>query len=537
MKKTLTINLSGIVFNIDEDAYTILHDYLQKLEVRFSDEEQREILCDIEARLAELFSNSFKYSKYSVITINEVNSAIEQLGTAEEISNKEDETNNSSQSENTENRRRHRKFYRDADNKILGGVAAGLAAYLGFETTITRLILLLLAITIFSGWLIPIYFIVWLIAPEAITTAQKLEMQGIEPSIENIKNYLNSEQFKDSASRVGSRLGEIIKWLFRIAAIFIGIFFALIGIIVIGILTFTLIAIITGMGSIIFGGILPLTSTNTLFITFITSSLIAILIPIVAIIITTIRLIRNDKNSNKSKWGWMWFIIWIIASLISLSTLIANVPQLSKLLNNFNENDFTTLIDSNITTEERLRNEIYNRIEIGNALNVILVEDTCSFIEVKGNAYSLRNIKTSIEDNTLKLKLTQPINTLNDKNSITIHYSSEINEIEMTSASVISNENNSLKSNGLEIDASTASVINLNVECAKLDIEASSAAVINITGKANYLTSELSSAAIVNFKELIVDSAYIEASSGAIIDAPKTPNITINNNSGAIINK
>ena len=282
MKKTLTINLSDIVFNIDEDAYEILNEYLRKLEVQFSDEDGKEVMRDIEARLAELFGNILKSSNKNVVTINDVNSVIEQLGTAEEIGGENKNFTFDDKETDKESRKRYRKFYRDADNKILGGVAAGLAAYLGLETTITRLILLLLAITVL-GWLIPIYLLVWLIAPEATTTAQKLEMQGIEPSIENIKNYLNSEQLRESASRIGSRLGEIVKWLFRIAAIIVGLFFAFIGVIIIGALTIALIGIITaGTSAVVFGDILPIGNSNATIITFIISTLIAILIPIIS---------------------------------------------------------------------------------------------------------------------------------------------------------------------------------------------------------------------------------------------------------------
>ena len=162
MKKTLTINLSDIVFNIDEDAYEILNEYLRKLEVQFSDEDGKEVMRDIEARLAELFGNILKSGNKNVVTINDVNSVIEQLGTAEEIGGENKNFTFDDKETDKESRKRYRKFYRDADNKILGGVAAGLAAYLGLETTITRLILLLLAITVL-GWLIPIYLLVWLI--------------------------------------------------------------------------------------------------------------------------------------------------------------------------------------------------------------------------------------------------------------------------------------------------------------------------------------------------------------------------------------
>ena len=533
MKKTLTINLSGIVFNIDEDAYEILNEYLRKLEVQFSDEDGQEIMRDIEARLAELFGNTLKSGNKNVVTINDVNSVIEQLGTAEEIGGENKNFTFDDKETDKESRKRYRKFYRDADNKILGGVASGLAAYLGLETTITRLILLLLAITVL-GWLIPIYLLVWLIAPEATTTAQKLEMQGIEPSIENIKSYLNSEQLRESASRIGSRLGEIVKWLFRIAAIIVGLFFAFIGVVVIGALTIALIGIITGMSNIIFGGILPIASTNATMITFIVSTLIALLIPIVSIILATIRLIRRDNTPRKSAWGWMWFIVWIIASIVSINTLLLSVPNVVNTLNNLEKNGFLTIFDENTTTEERLRNTQFNEIEIDNALVVQLIEDTCCFVEVRGTTTALRNIKTYVEDNTLNVELQNNI-TLGDKQGVSIHYCTEIKKIEIGSASVVSNESNRIKSNDLEIDASSTSVINLGVVCNNLDIEASSAAVVNIWGETNLLTAELSPAAVVNFKDLTAKSANIEASSGTVVELPKTENINLNQAPGAVI--
>ena len=533
MKKTLTINLSGVVFNIDEDAYEVLNEYLRKLEIQFSDEDGKEVMRDIEARLAELFSNTLKSGNKNVVTINNVNSVIEQLGTAEEIGGEDKNSTFDNKEEKKENRKRYRKFYRDADNKILGGVAAGLAAYLGLEVTITRLILVLLAITIL--WLIPIYLLVWLIAPEATTTAQKLEMQGIEPSIENIKSYVNSEQFRESASRIGSRLGEVVKWLFRIAAIIIGLFFAFIGIVIIGALTIALIGIITGVGGAIFGGILPMASTNTTMITFIVATLVALLIPIVSIIMATIRLIRRDNTPRKSGWGWMWFVIWIIAVIVSINTLLFSVPNIVSTMKNLDENGFVAIFDGDITTEERLRNEQFTEIEIDEALVVQLIEDTCCFVEVKGNANVLRNIKTTIEENTLKLKLHNYVNNLGNKYGVSVHYCSEINKIEMGSASVISSDSNLIKSNDLEIDAASASVINLGIDCKKLDIEASSAAVLNIWGETEILDAELSSAAVVNFKDLVADTANIKASSGSIIELPKTENINIDKAANVII--
>ena len=534
MKKTLTINLSGVVFNIDEDAYDVLNEYLRKLEIQFSDEDGKEVMRDIEARLAELFGNALKSGNRNVVTITDVNSVIKQLGTVEEIGGESNNSTLDNKEEEKENRKRYRKFYRDGDNKILGGVAAGLAAYLGLEVTITRLIMLLLAITVL-GWLIPIYLVVWVIAPEATTTAQKLEMQGIEPSIENMKSYLNSEQFRESANRVGSRLGEVVKWLFRLAAIIVGLFLGFIGVIVVGALTIALIGIITGVGGVIFGGILPFASANTTIITFIVATLVALLIPIVSIILTTIRLIRRDNTPRKSGWGWMWFVVWIIATIVSINTLLLSVPNIVNQLNNWEKSGFTTLFDREITTEERLRNEQFAEIEIDEALAVQLIEDTCCFVEVKGNVNALRNIKATIEENKLKLEMQNHVENLGNKYSVDVHYCTEIKKIEIGSASVVSAESSRIKSNDLEIDAASASVINLGIECKKLDIEAASAAVVNICGEADHLTADLSAAAVVNFKDLVANSANIKASSGAIVELPKTENINLDSAPGAVI--
>jgi hypothetical protein len=155
---------------------------------------------------------------------------------------------------------------------------------------------------------------------------------------------------------------------------------------------------------------------------------------------TTIRLIRRDNTPRKSSWGWMWFIIWIIASIVSINMLLVSIPNIVNTLENLDENGYIALFDNNSTTEERLRDETFNAIDIDNALVVKLTKDTCSFIEVRGNANTLRNISATIEGNTLKLKRQGTINTHN-KQHIIVHYCSEINKIEMSSASVLSNEN------------------------------------------------------------------------------------------------
>ena len=90
MKKTLTINLSGSVFHIDDDAYEKLHNYLTKINQHFgNDKDAKEIVEDIEARIAEIFAGKIKDNN-EVINILHVEEVIAIMGTPEAISNEDE---------------------------------------------------------------------------------------------------------------------------------------------------------------------------------------------------------------------------------------------------------------------------------------------------------------------------------------------------------------------------------------------------------------------------------------------------------------
>lgn len=182
MKITVNINLGGSAFHIDEDAYEHLRNYLKVLEREFSGEENSsEIISDIEGRIAELFRqrlNSYK----QVITLADVMEVTDVLGSPEAISGSD-----------TEDKIPHssRRIYRDPDNRILGGVSAGLAAW--FNTNPWLIRLLFLVFTFGAGFGVLLYIILWALLPEAKTTAQKIEMRGEHVNIENIKESVKRE--------------------------------------------------------------------------------------------------------------------------------------------------------------------------------------------------------------------------------------------------------------------------------------------------------------------------------------------------------
>ena len=186
MKITVSINLGGYSFNIDEDAYAELKRYLKNLEIHFAGEESSsEILSDIETRMSELFRaklNSYK----QVISMDDVHQVISVLGTPEDISDDEGK----SAKEKFSSPGYHR-MYRDPDHRIIGGVCSGMGAYWNMEPWIVRIIFFVLAMM--GGLGILVYLILYIVLPEAKTTAQKIEMKGEPVNINNIKDSVKKE--------------------------------------------------------------------------------------------------------------------------------------------------------------------------------------------------------------------------------------------------------------------------------------------------------------------------------------------------------
>ncbi len=250
MIKTININLSGIVFIINEDAYDILNNYLTSIRSKFKKTEGGdEIIIDIESRIAELFTEMLNDNR-QVIEINDVESVIETLGNPEDYDLDENEEDTSSHSTGANNySAKRKKFFRDPDDKILGGVSSGIAAYLDIDTVWIRLIWIVLFFGLGFGFLF--YIILWIIIPIARTTADKLEMRGEPVNIENIEKKIKEEfdDIKDSFTKMGEHarnadygkatkkatnaLGQIIEMLLIVVGRILKVLLKIIGIVLI----------------------------------------------------------------------------------------------------------------------------------------------------------------------------------------------------------------------------------------------------------------------------------------------------------------
>lgn len=318
MKKTLTVNLGGTVFNIDEDAYRLLDNYLCNLKLYFKRQQgAEEIINDIETRISELFSEKIS-SGSQVITIADAEEVIARMGKPEEISGSDGEESDSNTGTATQSTTYRKKLYRNPDDRILGGVAGGLAAYLGWDATIVRL--LMAALLIFGfGTIIPIYIVCWIVIPEAQTAAEKLNMRGENVTIENIgksvtggfekaangvNDYIRSGKPRTFLQKLGDLLVSVIGVALKACLILIAIVLspALFGLAVAFIaLTIAAIAVAVGGGAAIIN-LLPLAAWDPLMtiapVTAIVGSIAGIIlagIPMAGLVYLIIHLLFNLK--------------------------------------------------------------------------------------------------------------------------------------------------------------------------------------------------------------------------------------------------
>ena len=247
MNKTVNINLANTFFHIDEEAYNRLRRYLEAIKRSFSGTTgSDEIIADIEARIAELFSEKMEHER-QVITQKEVDAVINVMGQPEDYMVDEDifEDEPMPKSKRTTSTSRVKKLYRDTETKYIGGVCSGLEYYLGFDALWIRLIFILLAV--FTGFGLIAYILLWILVPEASTTSQKLDMRGEPINISNIERKVK-EGFDDVADKVknvdyeqvGNKvksssktffdtIGDIFMFLFKVFGKFIGILLIIIG--------------------------------------------------------------------------------------------------------------------------------------------------------------------------------------------------------------------------------------------------------------------------------------------------------------------
>lgn len=309
MKPTIKVSISGCAFNLEEDAYKTLNDYLEQLKKHFfNNSESDEIISDVENRISELLILRLTGDNKTVSS-EDIRYIINIMGNPKDFGNSEEVSANKNEEGNESVKPSFRKrLYRDIDNSILGGVCSGFACYINTDPVLVRIVYIL---SIFGTgflynrlrfYLIALYFLLWVVMPKAKTVAQKLSMRGANPSIEDIENreYTSINQTR------GSGLLKVLKILFGIILGLIAFSSIISIVIIIGVyfgfsfggtfLGLSYILDVLGLGSIDFK----------------ISMLILMLLPLTIIIYTSFKLMlqRRFKVRDVVVYG-VSFLLWI----------------------------------------------------------------------------------------------------------------------------------------------------------------------------------------------------------------------------------
>lgn len=388
MKKTFNINIAGFPFIIDDDAYTLLNDYIDTIEHAFANlDDYRELVADIESRIAELLLEHTSTGS-PIVTVGDVEDVIRRVGKPEDMVEEDENITISSDSEGTtvnETTREEemvtpppyvppikvqKKLFRDTQNSMLGGVCSGLAWYLNIDATWIRLLTVAAVVVSFATVAIA-YIVLWIVVPEARTPLQRMQMMGEEPTMENIGRTVTDNFREDRGEQamasptpqnsfsgtISSALGIIVKILIVIGLI-IGIpVLVALGAALLGCL-FALIVVTT---SLFTGTVGVWDGMPVEFVKYLTllgvGSIIVIGIPLSLLIRKGLKPKGNPMGGGAK---WTLLGVWIAGFILAAVSTVFFVRELDKYENNRYHSSRIERIYNRI---ERKLEQTANRIE------------------------------------------------------------------------------------------------------------------------------------------------------------------------------
>lgn len=338
MNKTVNINLAGIPFYIDEDAYGKLSRYLEGIRNSLKGSEgSEEIMQDIEARIAELFTEKMENTP-KVVTMKTLDEVIAVMGQPEDYEVDDDVFDDVPPTSKAYGR--HKKLFRDIDDKYISGVSSGLGHYVGVDAIWIRLLWVLLVLA-GLGSPILVYILLWILVPAAVTTSDKLRMTGEPINISNIERKFKEgfdtvadkvknvdydkygNKIKTGTSNFFDALGQVFLTLFKVFAKLIGLV-----IIIVSLLTIiSLVVSFFAFGSIDFWGntemmeyFTMIDTTNVPLWLVALLVLFAVGIPFFVLFILGLKLLISNLKSMGSTAKIVLIVVWAL-SIIGLAII------------------------------------------------------------------------------------------------------------------------------------------------------------------------------------------------------------------------
>lgn len=322
MNKTIIININGIVFHIEEEAYDVLRSYMVDVKRHFGNTaDSHEIVGDIENRIAEMFSERLVSGSKEVITMADVQEVITQMGRVDDFESSAAADGDGIYGDGSFSgyRTASRKLMRDPEDRIVGGVCSGLGHYVGMESKWVRLIMVLLAV--FGGIGFPLYIVLWIVMPLALTRADRMAMRGEPVTLQNFKRSFEEEMegLRTNFSGAGANVwkgvnsaGNVLKKIIVVVAkiigvlIIIGLCGGLVTLLVAVVASFGFLGSNTDMEMFPMDMIAPEYRTALLV-----GSLAAVIIPMLALVGLIVRILFNKVMIGRYT-GFTLLALWLV---------------------------------------------------------------------------------------------------------------------------------------------------------------------------------------------------------------------------------
>jgi phage shock protein PspC (stress-responsive transcriptional regulator) len=415
MNKTISVTLGGLIFNLEEEAYQKLNQYLSDVRNSLGNStDKNEVMSDIEASIAEKFSKQISDAK-QVITLTDIEELIKVMGTIEDFDQELKETGDKKEDKDKTEEKSLKKLYRNPDDVVIAGVCSGIAMYFGIDAVIIRLLFVLSVF--FGGFGIPLYIVLWIIIPEAKNSSQKLEMSGdpvtlaaieqvIKKNVNKVKEQKNNEKLKSSFRRLIELplvlLKAAVTVIKKIAKAFVPIIAGIVGFgfFLVGIMS--IIGLSVALCALIFNAQNPYLASDIfikdlisepLFKLFLVGIYLVIIIPISFLMTIGISLMRR-KNAFTLLIFSSTMGLWMIGLMLVATIGFKYAPQIEAktkeyeaqavIMKNFNLNDFDSISSSN-------------------DLNIKVIKGENYTITASGTKNDLDSIKAEVVDKELQL--------------------------------------------------------------------------------------------------------------------------------------
>jgi phage shock protein PspC (stress-responsive transcriptional regulator) len=520
MKKTISITLNGLVFNIEEDAYERLNSYLDSLKRHFGATDYgKEVVADIESRIAEQFAAKLHDRKSEAVNLAEIEEVIRTMGTIEDLAG--DSKRPESEAQRIAGRRR---LYRNPDDQIIAGVASGIASYFNIDPLIPRI---LLAVSMFvGGYGILLYIIMWIIIPEAQTGAEKLEMRGNAVTVANLeeshkerKNRPNFSVVRYFFQEIFYLLGRVLRTLGSVILTVVGLIMTAVGFV--ALFGFTLLALILLFNphSAYVDPTISQVFTGGQYVLLISSGFVAAVIPAILALLIGVSFVRR-KNVITSPVGLTFVILWLASGLTFAYLVTSSAPQIEAAVKSIEERpELSREFQLAGFTEVRADRDQEIKITRGDNPRVIAY----------GREDELNDLNIHVQDNELVIKQTP-----DDINFclFCIHRSIMVEVVLPELTRVDASHSSEVEITGfngqerMQLDASGAAHISYSGDAENMEVDLTHAAEIDLSGQAANLSAKASGASSLEARNFQAETVTVTTEHSAEAEIYVTQKIT-----------